>query len=74
MNQEYLRILWSTVLRGSGVGSAIRIAAGLPLLSFDQMYYLLTATAIDIGPSGFNVYSGYGLVDAYYVVYNALRI
>jgi len=56
------------------LAQAIRIAAGLPPLSFDQMYYLLTATAIDIGPSGFDVYSGYGLVDAYYVVYNALRI
>jgi hypothetical protein len=34
----------------------------------------LTSTAKDIGPPGFDVFSGYGLVDAYAAVNAALKI
>jgi len=53
---------------------ALRIAAGKQPLTFDQMYRALTSTAIDIGPSGFDVYSGYGLVNAWRAVQYALSL
>jgi len=53
---------------------AMRIAAGKQPLTFEQMYKALTSTAIDIGPSGFDVYSGYGLVNAWDAVYYALNL
>jgi hypothetical protein len=43
-------------------------------LTPDEMYYVLTSTAKDIGPPGFDVFSGYGLVDAYAAVNAALKI
>jgi subtilisin len=53
---------------------ALRLASGKSLLSPDTIYEALTRTAVDIGPSGFDVYSGYGLVDALAAVNYALRI
>lgn len=51
---------------------AIRLAYGMRLLTPDEVYHVLTSTARDIGPSGFDVFSGYGLVDAYAAVQAAL--
>jgi subtilisin len=53
---------------------AMRSALGLRPLTPDEMYYVLTSTAKDIGPPGFDVFSGYGLVDAYAAVNAALKI
>jgi len=53
---------------------AVRSALGLRPLTPDEMYHVLTSTAKDIGPPGFDVYSGYGLVDAYAAVNAALKI
>ena len=53
---------------------AVRSALGLRPLTPDEMYYVLTSTAKDIGPPGFDVFSGYGLVDAYAAVNAALKI
>jgi subtilisin family serine protease len=53
---------------------AVRSALGLRPLTPDEMYQVLTSTARDIGPAGFDVFSGYGLVDAYAAVNAALRI
>ncbi len=52
---------------------AIRMAAGLQKLSFEQVYDALTKTAIDLGPPGFDNFTGYGLVDAYNAVAYALQ-
>jgi subtilisin family serine protease len=51
---------------------AIRIAYGKQPLTFSQMYETITKTAVDIGSPGFDVFSGYGLVDAYRAVQYAL--
>jgi len=53
---------------------ALRVAAGKQPLTFEQMYRVLTYTAIDIGPSGFDVYTGYGLVNAWNAVQYALSL
>jgi subtilisin family serine protease len=52
---------------------AIRIAYGKQPLTFSQMYETITKTAVDIGSPGFDVFSGYGLVDAYRAVQYALE-
>ncbi|MGC9130272.1 MAG: S8 family peptidase [Pyrobaculum sp.] len=44
---------------------ALRLAAGKPMLTPDEVYQVITSTARDIGPPGFDVFTGYGLVDAY---------
>jgi subtilisin len=53
---------------------AVRSALGLRPLTPDEMYCVLTSTAKDIGPPSFDVFSGYGLVDAYAAVNAALKI
>lgn len=53
---------------------ALRIADGKTMLSFEQAYEALTQTAIDIGPQGPDVYSGYGLVNAIAAVNRALSM
>ncbi|WP_245522003.1 hypothetical protein [Pyrobaculum neutrophilum] len=53
---------------------AVRAAYGLRPLTPGEVYQVLTSTARDIGPPGFDVYSGYGLVDAYAAVAAALKI
>jgi len=53
---------------------ALRVAAGKQPLTFEEMYRVLTSTAVDIGPPGFDVYSGYGLVDAWSAVQYALSL
>ncbi len=53
---------------------AVRSALGLRPLTPDETYQVLTSTARDIGPAGFDVFSGYGLVDAYAAVNAALRV
>jgi subtilisin family serine protease len=53
---------------------AMRIAAGKPMLTFEQVYEALTATAIDLGPEGFDNFTGYGLIDAYAAVNYALQM
>lgn len=60
----------------SGVAAlmqALRLAAGKPKLSPSDAMYLIIATAIDLGASGYDSLYGYGLVDAEYSVYYALR-
>ena len=51
---------------------AVRMAYGKQPLTFSQMYEALTKTAVDIKTPGFDVFSGYGLVDAYRAVQYAL--
>lgn len=51
---------------------ALRLASGKQLLTPSQVYDVLTSTAVDIGPSGFDVFSGYGLVNAIAAVNKAL--
>ncbi|MEM4024325.1 S8 family peptidase, partial [Pyrobaculum sp.] len=51
---------------------AIRLAYGKRLLTPDEVYQVLTTTARDIGTPGFDVFTGYGLVDAYAAVASAL--
>nr|ADZ52809.1 subtilisin-like serine protease [uncultured bacterium] len=53
---------------------AMRYAAGKSWLGFDAIYKVLTSTAYDLGSSGFDVYTGYGLVDAYSAVQYALSL
>ncbi|MEM0237056.1 MAG: S8 family serine peptidase, partial [Desulfurococcus sp.] len=53
---------------------AIRYAAGKSWLGFDAIYKVLTSTAYDLGSPGFDVYTGYGLVDAYSAVRYALSL
>jgi subtilisin family serine protease len=53
---------------------ALRVASGKNILDPDTVYEVLTSTAIDIGPPGFDVYSGYGLVDAIAAVNKALSL
>jgi subtilisin len=53
---------------------ALRIASGKSILDPDTVYNVLTSTALDIGPPGFDVYSGYGLVDAIAAVNKALNL
>jgi hypothetical protein len=53
---------------------AMRSALGLRPRTPDEMYQVLTSTARDIGPAGFDAFSGYGLVDAYAAVNAALRV
>jgi len=53
---------------------ALRVATSKQPLTFDQMYKVLTSTAVDIGSSGFDVYSGYGLVDAWSAIQEALTL
>lgn len=52
---------------------ALRLAAGKPKLSPSDVMYFIMATAIDLGSSGYDSLYGYGLVDAEYAVYYALR-
>lgn len=52
---------------------ALRLAAGKPKLTPYQVRNLLIGTAIDLGSRGYDVYYGYGLVDAEYAVYYALN-
>ncbi len=52
---------------------AARMAYGLPKLGFEDVYEALTATAVDLGPEGFDNFTGYGLVDAYAAVGYALQ-
>ncbi|MEM0494407.1 MAG: S8 family peptidase [Thermofilum sp.] len=59
----------------SGVAAlvqALRLAAGKSRLSPDAMKLVLTTTAIDLGPQGYDELYGYGLVDAYSAVQYAL--
>lgn len=56
------------------VVEAIRLAAGKSWLGFSSIYKVLTYTAYDLGPSGFDVFTGYGLVDAYSAVQYALSL
>ncbi|MCY0868829.1 MAG: S8 family peptidase [Desulfurococcus sp.] len=53
---------------------ALRYAAGKSWLDFDAIYDVITSTAIDLGPPGFDVYTGYGLIDAYSAVRYALSL
>ncbi|BES80808.1 hypothetical protein PABY_03750 [Pyrodictium abyssi] len=53
---------------------ALRLASGKAPLSFEQVYEALTATAIDLGPAGFDNFTGYGLVNAYAAVNYALQM
>jgi subtilisin family serine protease len=53
---------------------ALRLASGKNILDPDTIYNVLTSTALDIGPPGFDVYSGYGLVDAIAAVNKALSL
>ena len=53
---------------------ALRLASGKSPLSPDTIYEAITRTSVDIGPSGFDVYSGYGLVDALAAVNYALSM
>lgn len=53
---------------------AVRAAYGKRPLTPVEVYNVITSTARDIGPAGFDVYSGYGLVDAYAAVGAALQI
>jgi subtilisin family serine protease len=53
---------------------ALRVASGKSILDPEIVYNVLTSTAIDIGPPGFDVYSGYGLVDAIAAVNKALSL
>jgi subtilisin family serine protease len=53
---------------------ALRIAAGKQPLTFNQTYEVLKKTAIDVGPPGFDVFSGYGLIDTFAAVNYALTI
>ncbi len=53
---------------------ALRVAAGKQPLTPSQVYEVITKTARDIGPPGFDVYSGYGLVDALAAVEYALSL
>ncbi|ALV63486.1 peptidase S8 and S53, subtilisin, kexin, sedolisin [Thermococcus sp. 2319x1] len=52
---------------------ALRVAAGKPKLTPYQVRNILISTAIDLGSRGYDVYYGYGLVDAEYAVYYALN-
>ncbi|MEZ0290283.1 MAG: S8 family peptidase [Sulfolobales archaeon] len=53
---------------------ALRKATGKHSLTFEEIYDVLTHTAIDIGSRGFDVFSGYGLVDAKAAVKYALSL
>ncbi|ALL00667.1 Subtilisin-like serine protease [Pyrodictium delaneyi] len=53
---------------------ALRIASGKAPLTFEEVYDALTTTAIDLGPAGFDNFTGYGLVDAYAAVNYALQL
>lgn len=53
---------------------ALRLASGKAPLSFERVYEALTATAIDLGPAGFDNFTGYGLVNAYAAVNYALQM
>ncbi|MEM1598041.1 MAG: S8 family peptidase [Pyrobaculum sp.] len=53
---------------------SIRIALGKRTLTPDEVYQVLTTTAKDIAAQGFDVYSGYGLVDAYAAVQKAASL
>ncbi len=53
---------------------ALRIANNKTPLGFNHVYEALTTTATDIGSQGFDVYSGYGLVDAIAAVNYALNM
>ena len=53
---------------------ALRIAQGKQPLDPGSVYKVLTSTARDIGPPGFDVYSGYGLVDTLTAINYALSL
>lgn len=53
---------------------ALRIASGKNPLTFQQMYDAITKTAKDIGTPGFDVFSGYGLIDVIAAINYALSI
>lgn len=53
---------------------ALRVSSGKQPLTPAQMYDVLTKTARDLGPSGFDVFTGYGLIDAYAAVQYALSL
>ncbi|MEM0153977.1 MAG: S8 family peptidase [Ignisphaera sp.] len=52
----------------------LRLANGRPKLTPAQIYTTLTTTAVDLGENGPDQLYGYGLVDAYRAVENALQI
>ncbi|MEZ0346305.1 MAG: S8 family peptidase [Infirmifilum sp.] len=52
---------------------ALRIASGKAPLTPSQVYAVLTSTAVDLGSPGFDVFTGYGLVNAYAAVEAALK-
>ena len=51
---------------------ALRLASGLRKLTPSEVREVLISTAIDLGPPGYDEVHGYGLVDAYAAVNNAL--
>lgn len=51
---------------------ALRLASNKPLLTPSEIYSVITSAARDIGLPGPDVYSGYGLIDAYAAVQKAL--
>jgi len=59
-------------VRASGTSMASPVVAGVvalmlsenPLLTYDQVVSRLRSSAVDLGASGFDIYYGYGLVDA----------
>jgi len=53
---------------------ALRLASGKSLLTPSQVYDVLTSTAVDINAKGFDVFTGYGLVDAIAAVNKALSL
>ncbi|MEM1610915.1 MAG: S8 family peptidase [Sulfolobales archaeon] len=53
---------------------ALRIASGKQPLNFNQIYDAITKTAKDIGPPGFDVFSGYGLIDTKAAIGYALSL
>ena len=52
----------------------LRIASGKAPLTFEEVYDAPTTAAIDLGLTGFDNFTGYGLVDAYAAVNCALQL
>jgi subtilisin len=53
---------------------ALRLAAGLPKLTPDEVMQIIRSTAVDLGDPGYDPLYGYGLVDAYAAVQAALAL